>query len=68
MSLPLCAWVLWGVLESNYDVEKVVHIEDVTDGAIDGMALPPGHVVGEHLNDSSLKKTPVVNEGSATSD
>lgn len=68
MSLPLCAWVLWGVRDSNYDVEKVTHVEDVTDGAIEGMALPPGHVAGEHLGDGGVKKTPEVNEGSTTSD
>ncbi|ROW04157.1 hypothetical protein VSDG_00928 [Cytospora chrysosperma] len=68
LSLPLCAWVLWGIRDSNYEVEKVTHVEDVSDGAIEGMALPPGHVAGEHLNDGGVKTKPVVNEGSATSD
>ncbi|KUI55303.1 hypothetical protein VP1G_02715 [Cytospora mali] len=67
LSLPLCIWVLWGVRDSNYEVEKVTHVEDVADGAIEGLALPPGHVAGEHLHDSGVKKTPEVNEGSATS-
>lgn len=49
-------------------MEKVTHVEDVSDGAIEGMALPPGHVAGEHLNDGGVKTKPVVNEGSATSD
>lgn len=49
-------------------MEKVTHVEDVTNGAIEGMALPAGHVAGEHLDDGGVKKMPEVNEGSATSD
>lgn len=60
VSLPLCAWVLWGVRDSNYEVEHVTKIEDVSDGAIDGLALPPGHVVGEHLHRSGSKGAPEV--------
>lgn len=66
MSLPLCAWVLWGVRDSNYDVEKMTHVEDVSNGAIEGLALPPGHTAGENLHDSAIKTSPEVKEGSAT--
>lgn len=58
VSLPLCAWVLWGIRDSNYDVENVTHIEDVPEGAITGIALPPGHVAGEHLPDDGSKAPP----------
>lgn len=55
VSLPLCIWVLWGVRDSNYEVEHVTKIEDVSDGAIVGLALPPGHVAGEHLQKTDSK-------------
>lgn len=58
VSLPLCAWVLWGIRDSNYDVENVTHVEDVPEGAITGVALPPGHVAGEHLPDDGTKFSP----------
>lgn len=58
LSLPLCFWVLWGVRDTNYDIEHVTKIEDVSDSAIEGLALPPGHIVGEHLHESgSTNKT-----------
>lgn len=66
VSLPLCIWVLWGVRDSNYEVEKVTRVEDVSDSAIEGMALPPGHVAGEHAHDSGVKTTPEIKEGSTT--
>lgn len=28
VSLPLCAWVLHSVRDTNYDVEEVVHVDD----------------------------------------
>lgn len=46
VSLPLCFWVLWGVRDTNYDVEHVTKVEDVSDGVIEGLALPPGHHAG----------------------
>lgn len=50
VSLPLCAYVLWGVRDTNYDVETVVHAEDVDKAQLHGeMALPSGH----HLQDDS---------------
>lgn len=49
-SLPLCFWVLWGIRDTNYDVEHVTKVEDVAGGAIEGVALPSGHIVGEHLH------------------
>ncbi|KAL2293472.1 hypothetical protein FJTKL_05372 [Diaporthe vaccinii] len=58
VSLPLCAWVLWGIRDSNYDVENVTHVEDVPEGAITGIALPPGHVAGEHLPNDGVKFSP----------
>lgn len=62
--------MLWGVRDTNYDVEHVTKIEDVADGVISGVALPPGHVVGEHLHkdDTKTPVTPEVNEGSSTSE
>ncbi|CAG8960842.1 hypothetical protein HYFRA_00002379 [Hymenoscyphus fraxineus] len=29
VSMPLCLWVLWGVRDTNYDVEGVTRVEDV---------------------------------------
>jgi hypothetical protein len=49
ISLPLCALVLWHTRDTNYDVEKVIRVEDLSDGAVDGVALPKGHEVGTHL-------------------
>lgn len=58
VSLPLCAYVLWGIRDSNYDVENVKHVEDVPEAAITGIALPPGHVAGEHIPGDGLKTSP----------
>lgn len=71
VSLPLCIWVLWGVRDTNYDVEHVTKIEDVPDGIITGVALPPGHVAGDHLDKGVVTKTthaPEVTEGGSSSD
>lgn len=67
VSLPLCIWVLWGVRDTNYDVEHITKIEDIPDGVIAGVALPPGHVVGEHLDkdDTKAATAPEVTEGSS---
>nr|XP_031860987.1 uncharacterized protein CI109_003714 [Kwoniella shandongensis]KAA5528059.1 hypothetical protein CI109_003714 [Kwoniella shandongensis] len=43
VSLPLCAYVLWKAPESNYDVEGVTHVEDVSEDQLNGAALPKGH-------------------------
>ncbi|KAF3765382.1 MFS general substrate transporter [Cryphonectria parasitica EP155] len=63
VSLPLCFWVLWGVRDTNYDVEHITKVEDLSDGAIEGVALPPGHVVGEHLHENNTKTAPEVVTG-----
>lgn len=70
ISLPLCIWVLWGVRDTNYDVEHVTKIEDVTDGVISGVALPPGHVAGENLHQGDIKtpSAPEIMEGSSSSE
>ncbi|CAN8104143.1 unnamed protein product [Discula destructiva] len=67
VSLPLCMWVLWGIRDTNYDVEHVTKIEDVPDGVIAGVALPPGHVAGEHLHKGDMKTSaaPEITEGNS---
>jgi len=47
ISLPLCGYVLWGVRDTNYDVEGVIHAEDVEKSQMHGAAVPTGH----HLHD-----------------
>jgi len=42
-SLPLCALVLWKCRDTNYDVERVVHVEELEKAALHGAALPKGH-------------------------
>ncbi|ORX37399.1 putative DUF895 domain membrane protein [Kockovaella imperatae] len=43
ISLPLCAFVLYKCRDTNYDVERVVHVEELEKSAIHGGALPAGH-------------------------
>lgn len=43
VSLPLCFYVLYHTRETNYDVEKVVRVEDVGQDLIHGAAIPKGH-------------------------
>jgi len=43
VSLPLCAFVLYHTRETNYDVEKVIRVEDLQNNQIHGVALPHGH-------------------------
>ena len=43
LSLPLCFLVLWKCTDTNYDTEKPIHVEDLTAGQIEGVALPTGH-------------------------
>jgi hypothetical protein len=47
VSLPLCGYVLWSVRDTNYDVEGVIHAEDVDKSQMHGAAVPSGH----HLHD-----------------
>lgn len=71
VSLPLCIWVLWGVRDTNYDVEHVTKVEDVPDGVIPGVAVPAGHVAGEHLDskdDVKRSAAPEVTEGVSSSE
>lgn len=71
VSLPLCIWVLWGVRDTNYDVEHVTKVEDIPDGVIPGVALPAGHVAGDHLDskgDTKMSAAPAVGEGASLSD
>ena len=42
VSLPLCFYVLYHTRESNYEVEKVIHVEDVGENQLH-VALPKGH-------------------------
>ncbi|KAG8164200.1 hypothetical protein KVR01_006118 [Diaporthe batatas] len=60
VSLPLCAWVLWGVRDTNYEVEDVKHVEDIPEGAITGIALPPGHAPGEQIPEDGIKTSPEI--------
>lgn len=68
VSLPLCIWVLWGVRDTNYDVEHITKIEDVPDG----VALPPANVAGEHLHnkgdDTKTSTAPHITEAASHSD
>lgn len=43
VSIPLAALVLWHCRDTNYGVEKVVHVEDVMDSQMHGAAVPKGH-------------------------
>ena len=45
VSLPLCTFVLYHTRETNYEVEGVIHVEDVAEGQIHGAAVPKGHHV-----------------------
>lgn len=55
VSLPLCGYVLWSVRDTNYDVEKVIHAEDVDKEQMHGdVALPVGH----HLHNAPHTEHP----------
>jgi hypothetical protein len=41
-SLPLTFYVLYKLRETNYDVEKVVHVEELQQDQVHG-AIPKGH-------------------------
>ena len=47
VSLPLCTYVLYHTRETNYDVEKVIHVEDLAENQIHSAAVPKGHHVDE---------------------
>lgn len=66
VSLPLCFWVLLGVRDTNYDVEPVTKVEDIPSGAIDGVAVPEGHVAGEHVRGADNKAAVEIREGSSS--
>lgn len=73
VSLPLCIWVLWGIRDTNYDVEHITKVEDIPDGVISGVAMPSGHVAGEHLHskgdDVKTSTAPeITSEGNYSSD
>lgn len=42
-SLPLCAWVIWTIRETNYEIEATTHVEDISDGKIGNIAIPGDH-------------------------
>jgi hypothetical protein len=50
VSLPLCALVLWYTKETNYEDEKITRVEDVSEGAMEVVAVPKGHHIGEHTH------------------
>lgn len=60
VSLPLCFWVLMGVRDTNYDVEHITKVEDLSDGAVEGVALPAGHAAGEHVHDGDKEAAPEI--------
>jgi hypothetical protein len=41
-SLPLTFYVLYNLRETNYDVENVVHVEELEQSQVHG-AIPKGH-------------------------
>jgi hypothetical protein len=49
ISLPLCGYVLWGIRDTNYDIEGVIHAEEVDKSQMHGAAVPSGH----HLHEDS---------------
>lgn len=43
-SLPFCAFVLYKIRESNYEVENVIRVEDIQkEGGLETAAMPAGH-------------------------
>lgn len=50
ISLPLCAYILYHMRESNYEAEHVVNVEDVSMDVVEGVAIPSGHHVGGEKN------------------
>ncbi|ORY59625.1 DUF895 domain protein [Pseudomassariella vexata] len=60
VSLPLCAWVLWGIRDTNYDIEGVTHVGAVPENKLGGVALPPGSHAA-----SAVDGTPEVRLGSS---
>lgn len=43
MSLPLCFLVLYHIRDTNYDVERTTHVEEVDSDKVHGAAMPKGH-------------------------
>lgn len=55
ISLPLCGYVLWSVRDTNYDVEVVIHAEDVDKAQMHGAAVPTGHHLHENPSASGIR-------------
>lgn len=50
ISLPFIFFVMYKTPDTNYDTEKVYHVEDMSDAAIGGAAVPKGH----HTEDQAI--------------
>ena len=64
VSLPLCTFVLYHTRETNYEVEGVIHVEDVGEDQIHGAALPKGHRVDAvYVNAGQIEEKRDVKDG-----
>ena len=43
VSFPLVGLVLYKCRDTNYDIERVIHVEELEKAALHGAALPEGH-------------------------
>jgi hypothetical protein len=50
VSLPFILFVLYKTPDTNYETEKVYRVEDVSESAIHGAAVPKGH----HTEDQAV--------------
>jgi len=50
VSLPLAFVVIRTIRETNYDVEEVVHVEDVPESEFHGAAVPTSHKAGVNVH------------------
>lgn len=65
ISLPLCGYVLWGIRDTNYDIEGVIHAEEVDKAQMHGsVAMPTGH----HLHDDPTSYGARVEQGEEKKD
>lgn len=48
ISLPFMFLVLWKTPDTNYDHEKVYRVEDLSEDAVRGAAIPKGHHTEDH--------------------
>jgi hypothetical protein len=60
ISLPLCAWVLWTIRESNYEVEGTIPVEGVAEEKIEVIAMPKDHEAGYTQDDAQKNEDAVV--------